>query len=448
MSEHNPNPITPKNEHATLLKNVLQLHMSQVTEALNSLEEPVARGYIQQPTAVEQPAASLNQYDMPAQPVAIERILNRVGIEQNDGQIIEVDISQFSADDPIHRHVRPIVINSNGEFEFEPLSIKDQLPASFTASSRNSTIETRKTRRQISRKAKILAGGVLAVSLGGGVAAVAVPGVLPGQNTHAAIAPGADQVMEEEIKPEGQLTARDIAIGDCLDDAGNGKALMQGKVSIDANMKWKIKKIDGTEVVLKDVTPNATDPAKNDEKFPKLTISDATVNTATCIPADVRNDAVAVNGDTVKINWDKVEMQIGIVPGATLPVSDAWEFEPVAGVTDQATVADIIASMNDRKVSASIATPIAQSYAAAHLNKDAALKEKVKTTMKERLIADVQVRVAGLFAAKKSQVEKVNVEFAGTQGEFTYKGAKPVESSKFAVSDINAKFNFDPPANK
>jgi hypothetical protein len=112
-------------------------------------------------------------------------------------------------------------------------------------------------------------------------------------------------------------------------------------------------------------------------------------------------------------------------------------------VTDQATVADITASMNDKKESTDIATPIAQAYAGTNINKDATLVEKMKKAMQEKLIAEVNARVAGLFAAKKSPVEKVTVEFSGNPKELVYKGVAPAESPKFSVSDIVSVYNFD-----
>lgn len=304
-------------------------------------------------------------------------------------------------------------------------SMKDRLDSSIVGSGGYNKV----SRFKITRK-KILAGvAILAAS--GGVVYATNPSMFTSESAQASLTPGADAEAESVIANETdtgiKLTARDIAIGDCLDDAGNGKALVQGKVAITADVKWKIKMIDGSEDVVMD----------EGGLFPKLSIPDATVNLANCITPEKRDAAVKVGeNNVVEINYDAIEQQIGIVAGATAPTSEAWELEPVAGLTDQASVADITSSMQNSKENVEIAVPIAQAQAGAGFTKEAATVEKAHAAMQAKLEADINARVAGLFAAQKSPVDKVTVKFVGTPKGFVYKGPAAPESKKFAVEKI------------
>jgi hypothetical protein len=311
MNEFNPNKnnanVILSEDHAELVRNVLQSHIAKVSDVMTQLDTPTTADYSQRPMSSEQSTYMPGGESIAVQSIEAPAEVQRVGIQQHDGQIIEVDIDKFPANDPIHDLVRPITVNARNEYEFVPRSVRERVPGSFHIQSQ--TIESSKPRRVLSRKTKVLAGSALLIALGSGSAvAFGVPGVMPGQMTQAAIIPGgkADDkiITAEEVEPGTKLVARDIAIGDCLDGSGNGKALLQGKVSIDANMKWKIKKIDGGEAILKDVVPNPADATKTTEKFPKLTVADAVANLAACITPETRDTAIFIDGSFVKIIWD------------------------------------------------------------------------------------------------------------------------------------------------
>lgn len=297
------------------------------------------------------------------------------------------------------------------------------------------------SRFKITRKKVLASVALLAAS--SGVVFAANSNMFATENVQTSLTPGADTDAEPVIANETdtgiKLTARDIAIGDCLDDAGNGKALIQDKVAITADMKWKIKTIDGNEDVVMD----------EGGLFPKLAIPDATVNLANCITPEKRDAAVKVGeNNVVEINYDAIEQQIGIVAGATAPTSEAWELEPVAGLTDQASVADITSSMQNSKENVEIAVPVAQAQAGAGFAKDATTVEKARAAMETKLEADINARVAGLFAAQKSPVDKVTVKFVGTSKEFVYKGPAAPEAKKFTVENIKSVYAINPEVKK
>jgi hypothetical protein len=435
MGEYTP---SNKNEGVTLyggdadfMKGLLKQHIESASEVLSRLDAPVVASESQYRSEYELPVRSTVQDSTVIESIEVAPQPQRVGIQQQDGRIIEVDIAQFPADHKIHQLVRPITVNSNREYEFEQVSIKDQLPKSFTEPVGTEIV---KSRRKISRRVKILAGTAVVASLGLGTSAFAF-GLLPtdkAQNTLPAGGDTGNDTLSTDIKDaDGQLTVTDIAIGDCLDESGNGKALTQGVVSLNANMRWKIKTIAGKEAIVKTTKDDKT------VVYPKLALDGATVNLAACIPSDARNDAITLDANTVKINWDKIDRQIGIIPGATQPTTEVWDtIEAIPGVTDQATVADLIQNMNDATTTPALAAAIAEKAATDMINADKDKVAKTQTAMQDRLIADINARVAGLYAAKKSQTEKVTVEFTGTPKPLVYKTSIPTTSPKFDVSDV------------
>jgi hypothetical protein len=437
MGEYTPNKnndgITLYGKDAELVRGVLQQHIEDVAKVFNSLDVPVAVKESQcRNDDYNRPTRRSAQDNSIVESAEVARQPRRVGIQQQDGQIIEVDVARFPDGDSVIKLARPIVRNSNGEYEFEQLSIKDQLPKSFSGPVATEII---KPRRKISRRMKIIAGTAVAASVGLGASVVAFPGLLPTDKSQNILPAGGDIATDAPSTniqdADGLLAATDIAIGDCLDESGNGKALAQGVVSLNANMQWKIKTIAGKDAIIKTTKDDKT------VVYPKLMVEGATVNLAACIPSDVRNDAVILDANTVKINWDKIDRQIGIIPGAVQPTTEVWDtIEAIPGVTDQATVADLIRNMNDAATTPALAAAIAEKVATDMINADNEKLTKTQTVMQDRLIADINARVAGLYAAKKSQTEKVTVEFTGTPKALVYKTSVPTTSPKFDVSDV------------
>lgn len=275
--------------------------------------------------------------------------------------------------------------------------------------------------------------GASGLALTSGLVVSGVSGGIPG-STNANIAHG-EAAATPAAPAEGQLSAADIAIGDCLDDTGAGKALATAAVAAEANMQWKIKTLDGQEAVVKTTKPNATDSSKKDDVYPHLALADATLNTAACITPEARKDAITVEGGTVKVNWDKVDRQLGIVTGQTAPTSEAWQIAAKPGKTDEATVATLTSDMRD-PANTSLAVSLAEAEVVKKISADEKELAQIQTKLSDNLIAEINQRVAGLYAAKKSTVEKVTVEFTGTPKSITYKGVAAAPSPKFNVTDV------------
>ncbi len=326
-----------------------------------------------------------------------------------------------------HARIQPPDHESIDKYENDvpkPADNESHLPPSFF----RADVGVEKSKRKLSRKAWAIASASVALVVGGGITAASM---LPSETSHSQAdsdalsqTPAAlDNAPADAPKvSDVKVSAKSLGVGDCFDAEGNGKAIVSLPVSIEANMKWNVAMLDGTTTILENETwsetPGATGP------FPKLEIKNAEANVAACMDDEL--SAIEIVDDTsVNINWDHVDMQMSIQPGATLPEAEAWIFDPTPGVTDRATVADLVADMADRSVNEDVASPIAVLHAVEHVYDNETLKSKIQTETPANLAGEIQKRAPGL-----------KVTFTGTQKPPTYKGVTVPSTDKFEVTDI------------
>lgn len=300
--------------------------------------------------------------------------------------------------------------------------------------------EKKRKFKRPSRRVLLIGGASLAaVVAGGGIAAangivpMSVPGFMQNQNEadltaqapmeiNAASGPIAS-APAPDAAPEVKLDASLFAVGDCLDENGQGKAVASATMDISVGQEYKIKTLSGEEAILVD----------ENDATPKTDIPGAQVNIAACIPTESLAEAVTVEGEKVIVNWDKIDRQLGIVPGEKGLVFVPWDLEPTPGLTDRATIAALATALNDH-ANRNHAANIARAEVAKQF-----ISEKnanIQTELEEGLKIEFNSQATALHDAKKSPVNTVNVEFKGTPKEITYKGPSAEGSPLFNASDI------------
>jgi hypothetical protein len=319
-------------------------------------------------------------------------------------------------------------------------------PPGFSSAPQPLTAERGRKFTRPTRKQAVYAGSAaLALSLvGGGVVTngygtgITIPGLTQeqaeAQSNLADAAPTAEPTAKETAPaatPELKLSAADIVLGDCLDDNGQGKSLTSATVNLGANQNYKLKTLTGEEVLL-----------VNGTEKPRVEIPEAKVNVAACIPSEARKDAIVVDGNKVKINWDKIDRQLGVTPGAKNPTVEVWDMDAEPGVTDRATVAALVAAMGD-PANQNAAINIARAEFGKKVigENEPAVQAKLTDAMK----ADVTAQVAALQAAKKAPAGEVTVEFTGTPKPLGYKGPAAEKPTAFEVVDVAMKDNDNDP---
>jgi hypothetical protein len=370
------------------------------------------------------------------------------GVQRENGQIVEVDIDKFPADHMIHAHAKPVVRNDRGELEFAQEVSNDSSTSMYQLPQRKYSPEVSGVNNSSSRQERrfgrpsrkqLAIGGAVTALLAGGVGGGAVtngygtgmtiPGLSHDQNGSEAAIADAPIVAEPATtetaatpSPELKLNAGDIILGDCLSDDGQGKSSVSADVGLGADQNYKLKKLNGEEELL-----------QNEGKKPKVEIPEAKINVAACIPAENRKDAVTVDGNKVKINWEKIDRQLGIVPSGKSPTVEAWDMYEEPGVTDRATVAALVAAMGDpANQSAAINIVRAEFGKKVIAESEPAIQAKLTEAIKK----DVEGQAAALKAAKKAPEVEVIVEFTNSPNPLGYKGPTQAPVSAFEVVNV------------